>query len=431
MRKLFFLMVFILIFFAYSQAEEVALTLDEAVALALRDNREILLKAEDVKKAKERIAEARSDLFPHLSFLGGWTDTKGLSQKDLTITTTQTTVRQLIFKGGEIVNTIKFTQYGMEAAKAVLDKAKLETALNVKNAYYTLLLAYDFTQLNNQILENTLKHLEYIQARYKQGEASESDILKIKDALGGVNEAYTASLNQVEASQELLKNILFLEEKIKIKPLNQFSYEPSEIVYDKAFLKSMKNRPEIRQYEAQIKAAGRAIEIAKAKGRPMIYGSWEYFSRNSAAIASAGTITGATGNTNSHAWNDYNTLGFTFSWPVFDGWETKARVDQAIVDLKESRLLRDKGVKDIVTELKNAYLGLENSIAAINSSETNVNFYKDELTVVEQKKKEGIASFLDADDAFLRYNIALFNKKQAIYDYMIAKAKFDKATGGS
>jgi hypothetical protein len=48
-------------------AEEITLTFSEAVAIGLRDNRSILLKAQDVEKAKLKIAEAEGGLFPSLA----------------------------------------------------------------------------------------------------------------------------------------------------------------------------------------------------------------------------------------------------------------------------------------------------------------------------------------------------------------------------
>ena len=135
----------------------------------------------------------------------------------------------------------------------MLDKTKLETVLNVQKAFYTLLLAGEFSNLNKGILNNTQEHLNFIQARYGNGEVSESDILKIKESLSSVQEAYEASINQVEASQVLLRNLLYLDEAVKINPTSQFVYEPKAVAYDERFLQAMKNRPEIRQYEEQEK----------------------------------------------------------------------------------------------------------------------------------------------------------------------------------
>jgi outer membrane protein TolC len=421
MKRLFlFLIILVFLPYAAAKAEEIPLTLDEAITIALRDNREVLLKAEDVKKAKEKIAEAKAGLFPTLDFTGGRTYTRGYYNKDLGQSNTQTTLKQYLYKGGETTNTIEQNRYKFKVSQALWDKIKIETVLNVKKAFYTLLLAGEFSNLNKGILNNTQEHLNFIQARYGNGEVSESDILKIKESLSSVQEAYEASLNQAEASQVLLRNLLYLDEAVKINPTNKFVYEPKAVAYDEGFLQAMKNRPEIRQYEAQEKADKKSIEIAKADNRPNIYASWDYYSRSHTVATTV----------NTRNWNDYNIFGVTFTWPIFDGWATKAKVEQAIIDLKETQLTKEKTIKDIALELKNAYLDLKNAITKIKSTQAQIDLYKDTLAAIQDKNKAGIASFLDLDDATLGYEVSLFNQKQAIYDYILAQARFDKATGG-
>lgn len=401
-------------------AADISLTLDEAIAIALRDNRDILIKAQDIKKAKEKISEARAGLLPSVTFSGTWADTRGLYAKDIASVKTQTTLKQYLYKGAKTVNTIKYNQYGASVAEALLDKTKLEIIFDVQKSFYTLLLAKGLSGLNKEILDNVKAHLSSLTLRYQNGEASESDILNIKKSMSNIEEAYELSLNQVEAAQSLLKNLLYTQENIKINPQGEFLYELLEVAYDEAFLKAMRTRPEIQQYEAQEKAAKKSVEIAKADSRPAIYASWDYYSNSIAQLTFSPT----------KAWNDYNVVGVTFSWPVFDGWATKAKVEQAIVDLKEAGYQKQKIIRDIALELKTAYLSLKNSIAGIKAAESDLRLYKDNLSAIKQKNQSGIASFLDLDDAVLSYNISEFNRKQAIYDYIIAKASFEKATGG-
>jgi outer membrane protein TolC len=422
MKKIIlFLIIFVFMPYIALRAEEISLTLDEAIIIALRDNRDVLLKTEDLKKAKEKINEAKGGLFPTLNFTGGWTDTRGYYNKDLAQTTTETSLKQYLYKGGKTINTIEQNRYKFAVSQALLDKTKLETVLNVKKAFYTLLLAGEFAHLNKNIMENTQAHLEVVRTRYQYGQACESDILKIKESLGAVAEAYEASLNQVDASAALLKNLLYLDETVSIKPRSEFNYEPQEVAYDEGFLQAMRLRPEIKQYEAQLNADKKAIEVAKADNRPSIYASWDYYSRSHAVATTV----------NTRNWNDYNVIGLTFTWPIFDGWATKAKVEQAIIDLKETQLNKEKSIKDIALELKNAYLDLKDAIAKIKSSQDQINLYKDTLLVTQDKYKAGIASSLDLNDVSLGYEVSLFNQKQAIYDYLLAKASFDKATGGS
>ena len=73
-----FIIIYTLICASLAQAGELSLSLDEAIAIALRDNRDILLKVEDINKAKAKIAEAKSALLPSLTFSGAWTNTREL-----------------------------------------------------------------------------------------------------------------------------------------------------------------------------------------------------------------------------------------------------------------------------------------------------------------------------------------------------------------
>lgn len=418
MKRIFlFITISVFLFTPLVRAEEIVLTLDEAFTLALRDNRDILLKEEELLKEKAKIAEAYAGLLPSLDFTASVTDTGGYYTEDLTQGSTQTTLKQYLYKGGKTINTIQYNKYNFAAAGALLDKTKLETLLSVQKAFYTLLLAGEFANLNKEILYNTQEHLDFLKARYASGEVSFSEVLNIESSLASVKEAYEDSLNQAEAGASVLKNLLYLDEEIIFKPKGEFNYQVQEAAYDQAFLEAIEVRPEIKQYEAEVEAKKKSIEIARADSAPSIYASWDYYSRSHSAAGSRN-------------WNDYNILGLTFSWPIFDGWATKAKVEQAIVDLKEAQLTKEKAIKDIALELKNAYLDLKNALSKIASAESEVDLYKNNLVVARDKYNAGIASSLDLDDVTLAYQVVLFKQKQAVNDYILAKASFEKATGG-
>jgi outer membrane protein TolC len=399
---------------------EITLTFNEAVAIGLRDNQGILLKTQDIEKAKLKISEAEAGIFPTLTFTGDWFYTMGLYSKDMSQTASQVTLKQYLYQGGKVINSIKYSGYELEVEQSLLDRVKLETIFVISKAYYTLLLAKSFVQLNANMLENSQKHLDYINSRYKNGQASETDILEAKSSLSFVEQAYVASQVQQEAAQALLNNILSLDKDVLITPNSEFKFTPKDFAFDQGFLKAMQTRPEIRQFESQLKADKSAIEIARAQGRPNIYASWDYYSRSHAITTTV----------NTRNWNDYSVAGVTFSWPIFDGWQTKAKVEQAIVDLKQTQIGKVKLVQDIALEVKNAYLSLKNSIEQIKAAQADILFYKNNLSTVDEKYAQGQISSLENHDAKLKYAVAVFNQEQAVYDYVIAKFSFEKATGG-
>jgi outer membrane protein TolC len=401
-------------------AGEITLTFTEAVAIGLRDNRDILLQAGDVEKAKLKIAEAQGGLFPSLNYTGSWFYTAGLYAKDLSQATSQFTLKQYLYKGGKVINNIKYNNYKLEVEESLLDKTKLETIFDLSQAYYTLSLSSVFVELNKGILQNSRQHLDYISALYKNGQASETEILQAQASLAIVEQAFEDSQRQKEAAQILLNNLLSLDKDVVVIPATEFRFDPKNIAFDQGFLKAMQTRPEIKQFESQLKADKSAIEIAKADGRPNIYASWDYYSRSHSVTTTV----------NTKNWNDYNVFGITVAWPIFDGWQTKAKVQQAIVDLKQTQLGKAKLIQDIALEVKNTYLSLKNSLDQIKTTQADNLFYKSNLQTAEERYTAGQVSLLDKNDAQLKYEISVFNQQQAVYDYIIAKFNFDKATGG-
>jgi len=414
-----FLIFFISFICPEAMAGEVSLTIDDAIAIAMRDNRDILLKTEDVNKAKAKIEEARSSVYPSLNLSGTWSRNNGYYSKDFNSFNYQAGIKEYLYRGGKTASTIEYNRHMADASQAALDKARLETALNVKKSFYTLLLANQFAEINKNILKNTGDHLDFMRARYESGLVSDSDVLKIKSSLDSVKQAYENSLNQIESSQALLNNYLYLDKDVKIIPKGELSYTDEELIYDEALLYALKARPELRQYDAQEKAARKSIDVIKADNRPSVYASWDYYNRSHSAAATGKN------------WNDNNIIGVTFSWPIFDGWSTKSKIDQAIIDLKEAQIIKEKAVSDIALEFKNAYLALKNAIVKIDAAESDLKVYKDNLASLSEKFKQGVASSLDLDDAVLRHSISGFNRDSAVYDYIIAKSNLDKAMGGN
>jgi outer membrane protein len=418
-KRVLFLLIFGLIPLL-AKAELASLTLDEAISIALRDNRDILLSKESIEKAKASIKEAQAAALPALDFSASRLITQELRPKPYSTTEIHAGLEQVIFASGRIINTIKYNQYQKEVQQALLDSAKLEVVLNVKKAFCTLILAKDLRELNKSILENTEQHLNSIEERYKNGQASETDILNIKASLRTIKQEYDSSSSQVEAAQALLRKLLYLDGSVDIGPIGEFVYQPVEIAYDKAILEAMAKRPEIKQFEAQVKAGKKAINIARAGNLPSVYAIWDTYSGDRFITSTGGTA----------KWKNYNVYGIVLSWPLFDGFATQAKIEQAVIDLKETQLSKERMIKDIAFQVKESYLSLKDTISQIEAVEAEVALYTDNLSMVKQKYQEGITSFLDVGDAQLKYALALFNKKQAVYDYIVAKAGFDKATGG-
>ncbi len=416
---LIFLFFFCVLPSAFCAQEKIVLTLDEAIVIASRDNRDILLDEEKLAQAKQKIEESKSAFLPELTLGGTAADTRGLYRKDIVSYSFTAGLKQYVYKGKKSLNTLKESRHKKEAQEALLENTRSGILLKVKEAFYALLLAKDFNRLNNEIQENRQRYLESLKERYLKGELPESEVKKAEYRLSEADSLCEAARNQQELAGELLKSILYIEQNIRLDIEGGFEYQPRELAIDAAILEALSQRQEIRQYEAQMNADKAGIEIAKAANRPTIYGSFDYTSRSTTSLSfSPGK-----------GWQDYNVVGFTMSWPIFDGWLTKAKVEQAISTLKQDEILKDKLKTGIVVEVKDAYLALKSAIARLAPTRMDIDVYKDNLKTIEAKYQEGIASELDLKDAALSLAVSDFNHKEALYDCLVSKARLDRATG--
>lgn len=422
-RGLSFFGFLVLIFFGFSVsfvfAEVVILSLDEAISVALRDNREILLNQEKLNQAVLKIKEAQGSFFPEVNVKGASEYTRGLYKKDILNYSFQAGLKHYLYKGGKSVNTLKQNQYKKEIQQAVLEENISETILRVKKAFWTLLFSREFTRLNRQILENRKLHLEAYLERYNKGEASESDLLKAKSELAQAEYLYESSLNQMESAQVLLKNLLYLEENTQIELKGALEYLPREIAVDKAILLALSLRPEIKQYELQQKSDSLGVEIAKADNRPSLFTAFDYYSKSITSL----TFSPGKG------WQDYTIAALVISWPIFDGWITKSKVEQALSSLKQDQITQGQLSRDIASEVQSAYLSLKTSLSGLEPKTRDLELGADALRTVQAKYQAGILSELDLQDARTALAVSSFNQEQAVYECVVARVDLDYATG--
>ena len=260
---------------AGAEEKNIVFTLDEAIAIALRDNRDIRWNQEKLRQAALEIDEARSGYFPEVTLGSSAIDTRGLYKKDIVSYSFSAGAKQYLYKGGKTVNTLKQAEHKSELQGAILEKAVLDTLAKVKKAFYALSLAKELARINSEILENAKEHYVAIRARYEKGEASESEVLRYESNLAVQESLSEEALNQKENALEVLKNILSLQDNTEFNIVYNFEYSPRQIAIDEAILSALRQRPEIKQYEAQQAVDTKAVAIARADNRPSIYASFD------------------------------------------------------------------------------------------------------------------------------------------------------------
>ena len=126
-----------------------------------------------------------------------------------------------------------------------------------------------------------------------------------------------------------------------------------------------------------------------------------------------------------HGWY----FGVDGSWKIFDGLETKGRVDQAKSRLTSAKIALDDAAQQVELEVQKAFAKIEEARELIASQGKVVEQADEALRLARERLAAGAGTQLDVLDAQVALTKARTTQQQALYDYEVALAEFDRATG--
>jgi len=154
-----------------------SLSVDEAVALAFKNNKDIRIQEEEVSAARAAIVGERSGFLPKLNAVAEYTHSGSVlalsqaqgTKKDVGIFTGYKNdnkaglqLEQDIFNGGANTVNLRQAQVKLKIQEETLRARKLDTGFEVKRLYYGLLLAHEAERIAQNLLGQAKSHYEEV-----------------------------------------------------------------------------------------------------------------------------------------------------------------------------------------------------------------------------------------------------------------------------
>lgn len=419
--------------FSFSQ-EEMTLTLEDSIHLALSQNPYHLAAGERVKAAKSKIREAAAGFLPSLNAQGLATlDEKlfelefpsfipGEPPQKVSVDFTRDYQFSMsfslpLFTSGRLVSGYKQTKYNLQSTEEALRQSKHITVFNTKRAFYGYLLAEEFVKVAEEAVEVTEKHFKNVKSLYEVGIASKFDLLRSEVQVANLKPQLIRARNNLKIAELSLKTLLGLDLSKSVKIKGDLAYEAFEPDLEACLTRALLNRPEISQLRYQKQMAGEALKLARAVNLPTL------------ALAGTYNFWADKLNFRKDIWQSYYAVNLVLTVPLFNGFTTSARVAQSKAMIKEIELIR-KGLRDVVKfEVRQAILRIKEAKESLLSQEKNVEQAQESLRIAELNFSEGLATTLDVSSVQAALSQAKTNYSQALYDYVISLAELDKAMG--
>lgn len=128
-------------------------------------------------------------------------------------------------------------------------------------------------------------------------------------------------------------------------------------------------------------------------------------------------------------WSDYSAIGLNINVPIFTGGATKAKIQQAEIDIQDLDMDIQNTQLTLSLDYKNAITNMENSIINIQSTKDNVDLAERVQNNTQSNYQYGLATLTEVLDSENALTQAKQNYSNALLDYKQAEIKLIKAKG--
>ncbi len=394
------------------------LTLDEALETARNNHPQVIEAKENLHGAEARTGLALANYYPQISIAADWSKGRSFLTaqeriRPTEVTTTALFLKQTIYDFGRTAGAIDAARSNREAADKVLTITRQELALRVKTAFY-LLLAADKQAIAVRETVTAREHV-YRQAQefFAAGIRAKVDVARAEANLFAARTALIRAENNQQLARMELANAMGIASLVDRKPLEPPLVTLTLPEQGQAQGDAVESRAELHQLAAVRSVADANLKTAKGSYLPVLSGtaSVGYADRN---FPPDGNI-----------W----AVGLNLTVPLFSGFSSVEQVREATANIHAIEARQHNLKLQIGKEVESAWLGVNEATARIASTGKEVTAANESQTLAEGRYQEGVGSIIEVTDAQSQALEARTANIQAMYDYFIAKARLDRASG--
>ena len=403
--------------FAADSVPVAGLSLEECLTIALTNHPSLRKSKGQVRAAKALLEQTKAanrvkvNLSGRTSVAGdyGYWDSRS-SSGNLSLN-----ISKILYDTG--VNRLNQEIQG-ENLKLVLENERanlITVAADAKRAYYDLVLKILNLEIEREKVANFEEHLKTARGIYDVGNSSLIDVTKAESDLASAHVAMLRAQNEILLSQESLKVAMgVIDYDIVNIALSTELFLPKPAEQLEELLKiAMSDRSDYRNLAYTRKQHELSLQVAARNSSPTITGSiGSDFSKNEGASIS----------------KNYN-VAVNINVPVVDGGETKAKIEAAHAQLDQDDADEESLRQTITHDVRSAALSLTNALDRVRSSEANVKYSEDNLTLAQGRYEVGVGNMLEVSDAVSSLASSRNTLYQALYDAQVARTNLDEALG--
>jgi outer membrane protein len=438
-----------------------AISLDECVALARKNNKVLLAAREDIVMADQTYYEVRGMLLPQLSLQGGyqlnttWLPKSSIpsafdfsesldenaSPNDSILAdiltgftnsmipdkvmkegsvAAQIKLEQILFSGGKLINGINAVNRYRSIQKLKYKLLEQDVVVKTTDMYFQTVLAGKVVDIQQEGLDTANLHLDRVILLNREGQVSEFDLLRARLEVAKINPELIKAKNMYDLALTAFKKQIGYTDEYLILDQELTNLPPIEqIELDSALALAEKQRLELELASIGTEISHIRYKAEKGNYLPVVglTAGYSLFTAANKYIIES---------------NDFGTslsAGIGFSIPIFTGLSNSAKRSYAKHAYKQTQILEDDAREWVALEVKQTWQNLQNALESYNVQRENIRLAERSLQLAQVRYDNQVGIQLEVFDAQMMLNSIRLSYYNSVYDVISANQKFKKAMG--
>lgn len=407
------------------------ITLEQALNLALRNNKDLEQSRLNLVRAQRELQEAQSAWYPDLNLGANMQRTDSAAgersrerfgdgsgaDSEITSFDTDVTLNFDVYTGGRRGADIKRAKNNVELNKLAVEQITEQTLFETATNYYNLQNANANVDIQLASVEDAQQTLKDAQLLEQAGLGTRFDVLRAEVELANAEQNLTTSRANQSTARRQLAETLSIGQQVDLQTADEIQeagvWNQS---LEETIILGYQNRVELDQFLAQreINEQQRRIALSAIRPQLSLFANYELLDvyDDDADLA------------------DGYAFGARLQWSIFDGGTALANARQAETDILIDQTEFANQRNQIRVEVEQAYFELQANKENIATSEKAVEQAEESLRLARLRFQAGVGTQTEVIDSQTELTTARGNRLSAIIQYNQSLNQLYRAING-
>jgi outer membrane protein len=399
------------------------LTLDEAVRIALQNHSSVKSAQFQIKAQDAVVHQQMAAYYPTINFNNSYRISNTISGTTATVpsaadsVSTTANVSMTLYNFGKREGLVQSARDTLDATQYAYNTTANNIVLAVKQAYFGVLQADALLRVNEDTVKSREVTLRQAQGFYDVGTKPRSDLTQAQANLYLAQANLIVARNGVDVAWANLINAMGVDNYPRQPLAEDLSVTPFPMSLDEAKKTAFSSRPELLQFDAQLKAQDQLIAVARRNHLPDFLFNSSYGRQGNDAVSNLFPL--------QPSWQ----VQLSLNIPIFNGFQTTYQVQQALYNYYSIKEQERVERQQVALQVQQNYLNLAAAQELVKATAAAVEAAKENLELHQGRYQVGFAPLVEVTDAQTTYTTAQTDHVNAMVAYKVALAQLLNAIG--